>query len=642
MSLSLSGTEGIIGPNTPSGGLGATIVVSILSDLKSLVARPPVVEITGRNAINDGGGGIFKWISGDSTTPDDALVVQCTSGPSGRYKRLYNTYLDARWFISNLNSSLSGINSALIAAVSTTKCVVLPKGTGDYIIDGSIIIPSGIQFIGTGYPTIKLKSNCSPLPNVMLGNLDTAANAHGSNVVISGIIFDGNRENNINHGTPDINGNQQLSWEGLPSACMSLAFIDNIKIYDCQIKNMWGSGVWLVDCTDEIVERNRFINCRTDSVSIRRYNLSYEGATGYRIINNYVSGSMVGLHSIFGGSYGTISNNYVVGCTGAAGYPSFAWDGTYPNVWPKGDGQTWTQYGQPGYVSPVNNGDGTGLELTGYYTVPGVDTEKYITISSNTMRGNESGIRIEQAGSRTIISNNTCVGNVTCGIFLYSVSDLLIDGNYLALNGTDGITISRAPGQIDNAYIQITNNQITRNDNWGIAATKINGLTITNNFFADNRQVIAEPGGVIGLFSYSGTYCDFVKISDNFAIQNGGYWLYYDNVNHGNVSINDNSFYGTPTNKFNNVNLTNSIIKNNIGIITRNKGSGSVGQNNVVNITHGLDFIPDVANIRIVPVVDLLTDGRLYVSPTPNSTTFSVIMSGGPVTATFGWSIDDS
>ena len=101
-------------------------------------------------------------------------------------------------------------------------------------------------------------------------------------------------------------------------------------------------------------------------------------------------------------------------------------------------------------------------------------------------------------------------------------------------------------------------------------------------------------------------------------------------------------FTGAPTAKINNMTRANTLIRGNEGIVTRSRGSGTVAQNSFVTITRGMDFAPNVGDIRVIPVVDLQSDGRLYVGPTPDATNLSVIMPGGPATLAFAWSVDDS
>lgn len=65
-------------------------VVETLAALKAPTSRPASELVKSGPAR-----GTWQWVSGSSTTADDALVVQCTSGEAGRYKRIYGSYIDA-------------------------------------------------------------------------------------------------------------------------------------------------------------------------------------------------------------------------------------------------------------------------------------------------------------------------------------------------------------------------------------------------------------------------------------------------------------------------------------------------------------------------------------------------------------------
>lgn len=65
-----------------------TVIVSTLAEFKALNIRPNMVVAKGKDSIADGWGGEFYWYAGDTTTPDDDWVVQCTRGEAGRYRRV--------------------------------------------------------------------------------------------------------------------------------------------------------------------------------------------------------------------------------------------------------------------------------------------------------------------------------------------------------------------------------------------------------------------------------------------------------------------------------------------------------------------------------------------------------------------------
>lgn len=76
------------------------LTVATLASLKALTYRPNRVKTQGYTSAGDGGGGPeWQWVAGSSTTADDFMVVQPTSGPSGRYIRKFSetSVLNPRW-----------------------------------------------------------------------------------------------------------------------------------------------------------------------------------------------------------------------------------------------------------------------------------------------------------------------------------------------------------------------------------------------------------------------------------------------------------------------------------------------------------------------------------------------------------------
>lgn len=113
-----------------------------IADLKALTDRPAVVTVAGKTALADGWGGTFYWVAGSTTTADDALVVRCTAGAAGRYKRLYSGPVNALWF--GVKGDDSTNNDTAIAAI-----VSYLNANG-----GELFWPRGIYRHNSPFPTI--------------------------------------------------------------------------------------------------------------------------------------------------------------------------------------------------------------------------------------------------------------------------------------------------------------------------------------------------------------------------------------------------------------------------------------------------------------------------------------------------------
>lgn len=111
LSLASAYMQASVLPATTADGAAAALSVSYivadLAALKALAFRPSLVVSLGRGAAGDGAGGHWRWVAGSSTTADDALIVQCTSGTAGRYIRMVfdSTYRLSWWGPDNTGAT---------------------------------------------------------------------------------------------------------------------------------------------------------------------------------------------------------------------------------------------------------------------------------------------------------------------------------------------------------------------------------------------------------------------------------------------------------------------------------------------------------------------------------------------------------
>lgn len=133
--------------------LGGAYVVANLAALKALVDRPAAVIVLAGRAKGE-----WTWEAGSSTTADDSLVVQCSSGASGRYKRVHDRgIVNALWFgaepVPPGGDPSAGADCvpALIAAAEAYGGgkVICPEGA--YHIDSSGILEVPVLFEGVGW-----------------------------------------------------------------------------------------------------------------------------------------------------------------------------------------------------------------------------------------------------------------------------------------------------------------------------------------------------------------------------------------------------------------------------------------------------------------------------------------------------------
>lgn len=125
--------------------------VTTLADLKALTTRPAVVQTMGYSSIADGGGGLWLWVSGSTTTANNGTVVQCTSGPAGRYKRIFDGPANVLWFGVKGDGSTDD-STTFLAAVNACSEVLVPYGKT--VIINSVNLPTSISIEGQGSTSV--------------------------------------------------------------------------------------------------------------------------------------------------------------------------------------------------------------------------------------------------------------------------------------------------------------------------------------------------------------------------------------------------------------------------------------------------------------------------------------------------------
>lgn len=77
---------------------GTPVVVSTIAALKALTGGAyPTVQVMGYFSSGDGGGGLFRWNSADSTSDNGGTVIAPNSG-SGRWNRVWDGSINVKWF----------------------------------------------------------------------------------------------------------------------------------------------------------------------------------------------------------------------------------------------------------------------------------------------------------------------------------------------------------------------------------------------------------------------------------------------------------------------------------------------------------------------------------------------------------------
>lgn len=165
-------------PNIAS--TNAAYAVEDLAALKTLTTRPPVVIVkTGQAA------GKWQWVAGSSTTADDALVVQCTSGTAGRYKRIYNPgqYWTYWWAVPTDWNGTTGTDAGPTLQTALTAVAALGGGVlyhmGPSYIATETTVPANVA-LDMGAASVDIPAS---------GNFNTGSDVGGSIHLNSSVLF---------------------------------------------------------------------------------------------------------------------------------------------------------------------------------------------------------------------------------------------------------------------------------------------------------------------------------------------------------------------------------------------------------------------------------------------------------------------
>lgn len=223
-----------------------------VNTLADLIAENPNNQMTNvwvasYATANDGGGGIWTWVRGDTTAADGGTAVESTHplAPVGRYIRQFEGAANPLWFGATPNDATDDT-----VALQAT----LNRGRGMFVPDGvffatTIMPPSGSHIFGWSTNAVIKKLNGST-EHLISNYLQPAVN----NILIENIQLDGNKANSTQGTLIRLGGN-------------------NITVRNCYLHDAPNCGVELT---------------------------FYPGCGNYRILNNYVKNcSLVG--SNFGG-----------------------------------------------------------------------------------------------------------------------------------------------------------------------------------------------------------------------------------------------------------------------------------------------------------------------------------------------------
>lgn len=545
-------------------------------------------------------------------TDDRSSLVNAINSITNRTN--YSYFEDFGAVGDGITDDTNAINTAL--ASNKTAFKMLANKT--YLVSGNLnIVHSNTHITAEENACVKCADNSY---TNMFSVFTVSPLANIENVELDNFTIDGNCQNNIDYGDPDENGNLPKNYGGRVLALINFTSVKRVNIHNMTLINAWNGGIWLSDCTDGVVHDNFVSYCRVHGISIRN-NETYSTVepSNNGIYNNVISHSVVGVEVIFGNYSVIVNDNIITYCSDSEKFPSYAFYGVYPNIYPK-DNRFITP-SSPNYVSAAQLGDGAGIEATGAYTSVTAPPNTSLVYSGNTCALCQHGLRCEELTNDVTITGNNARQNAHSGIFIFSARKVSIVSNIINYNDY-GITIDDYDALPCN--INISDNQLSSNTTVGIIMD-VDGVNIVGNQFNDNPLGIYSPTQAKNVLISSNSFFDYYAAGSLRAVD-------IAHMNTSNTRIIGNSFnVDIPV-----VSATRDsmfIFDNNTNFRTKRYGIANVDSSLTATVVINMPFAPDTGQLKITP----LSSGLEPVVTEITALSFTVTTS---TEGSFNWFID--
>lgn len=354
--------------------------------------------------------------------------------------------------------------AAIQAALSSgARKVLMPWSAKDYVVSAAIAVPSGVEFVGEGLPTIKLKNGSFGAG----GSVISLTSVTGS--AVRGIAINANRQNN----TGNING----------IYCYNSS---QVAVEWCSVTNS-SYGIRFTNGNTSRVTNNLVDGCLYYGISVKLA-ATTDAAYGY-IISGNTCRNIASDATASADGQGIV----VYGATGALA-------ANYKNI---------TNVVVSDNVCSACAAHGIALIAVSDYTVTG---NNCFDCLQNTTFG--SGICISEACRNGSVSGNACSGNYYAGILLdvvdqtgdrFSYGFMTVSNNTCDRNAVAGIVVQSMP------HTTISGNACSHSV-WGILLVKGGFNNIVGNTISYCTNNAIRAAGIVGA---TGDDQSHILIADN-------------------------------------------------------------------------------------------------------------------------------
>jgi len=280
----------VVGVGLPDGveyGFATTTALLAAFGAGDILSNGTLAQTAGRTSVNDGGGGLFRYNSADTTTPDNGGTIRVDA----QNRRWY--FVGASPTVALFGAFADGTDAAtginLAAAALPNSILLIPGDTGGtYVIQSSLVLATsttalGMQGIG-GTPTIQAGSSFSTSTDMV--TIGGSANPR-SWISLSNINFDANTK---------------------ARRCVTLQSGNSVTYNLCSFSNSRAAAL-AFECGDsggspQWIEKLTINQCTIQSAGTDAVLFSLSGSTG-AFINEVIieGGRFSGISKIASGGY---------------------------------------------------------------------------------------------------------------------------------------------------------------------------------------------------------------------------------------------------------------------------------------------------------------------------------------------------
>jgi nitrous oxidase accessory protein NosD len=369
-------------------------------------------------------------------------------------------------------------NAIQNAANSLVSGGIIEFPAGTYKTSNRIFLSgNAIQVVGAGEKTVIQLTNSS-LPGffvkAMTGGTITGVKIVGNNSTRNtsqqAILIQDSQNITI----------QSVVVDGSNSSGLAIQRSNNIKVINNVINNTLAEGIVVTDQSKRILIDGNFVtNSGDDAITVVSYTYNTNYCEDIIVTNNNVFTSRGRGITHLGGRRVTIDTNIINGTAGSGVLITL--DATFNTFESNSTIISNNQVLSVGSVSIPGGylGNKYGVEVT----ASTFDTH----VLNNTISGGASH-GIVANGQKLIMQGNSAVANMSDGFHIYSMSDLVFNGNRAENNGDNGgffSTISDSTVTDNVFYNNNTNNLLTTIDN--LYLTNCSFLTVAHNVSIDDR-----------------------------------------------------------------------------------------------------------------------------------------------------------